>query len=326
MSFEQMEKAFKQLKSDFQSGILSESEFKKQLENLMVQDAQGIWWMIGYETELWYRFDGTNWVQADPPSRSLPKSTPAKETKPEIIDNKNVEIITPKPYTYNAGKSWNALEKTIPQETIIQKQPVLIWAIIGVIACLAILTGLGGITLIKSLAEGTETSTPTKTFTPTRTPTRTPSPTRTQTSTATLTSTLEPVFPSPIANVDATTTPGLIDKSRFSFTFGKNYVRNDNCQVANQMVVFPVTDFQEDKWLYFSSYYPEKYSGSVLFWSVQEPSGSYLYERTERTLRDLSNNCFWQGFSVTTSPTIGIYELIVEFNSEIIYRVTFRIE
>lgn len=67
MDFEQAEKSFKQIKAQFVSGTLNESDFKTRLEELMVQDDQGGWWMIGYETERWYRYDGTNWVQAVPP-------------------------------------------------------------------------------------------------------------------------------------------------------------------------------------------------------------------------------------------------------------------
>lgn len=67
MDFEQAEKNFKQLKVQFEAGNLTESEFKSRLEELMVQDEAGTWWMIGYETEKWYRNDGEEWVQAEPP-------------------------------------------------------------------------------------------------------------------------------------------------------------------------------------------------------------------------------------------------------------------
>jgi hypothetical protein len=69
MDFKQAEDRFKQLKAQFVAGSLSETEFKSQLEELMIQDELGDWWMIGHETERWHRHDGTNWVQADPPDR-----------------------------------------------------------------------------------------------------------------------------------------------------------------------------------------------------------------------------------------------------------------
>lgn len=75
MDFQQAEKKFKQLKAQFEAGKLTEAEFKEQLEELMVQDEGGNWWMIGFETERWYQHDGTNWVQADPPDSYLQKTT-----------------------------------------------------------------------------------------------------------------------------------------------------------------------------------------------------------------------------------------------------------
>jgi hypothetical protein len=72
MDFKQAETKFKQLKAQFDSGTLTENAFKAKLEELMIRDERGDWWMIGYETERWYRNDGTNWVQADPPG-SIPQ-------------------------------------------------------------------------------------------------------------------------------------------------------------------------------------------------------------------------------------------------------------
>ena len=69
MDFKQAEKKFKRLKEQFETGALTENAFKAKLEELMVQDEGGDWWMIGYETEQWYRNDGADWVQADPPIR-----------------------------------------------------------------------------------------------------------------------------------------------------------------------------------------------------------------------------------------------------------------
>jgi hypothetical protein len=73
MDFNQAEKRFKQLKAKFEAGELADTEFKKQLEELMIQDERGYWWMIGYETEQWYRNDGTDWMQSDPPAIRLQK-------------------------------------------------------------------------------------------------------------------------------------------------------------------------------------------------------------------------------------------------------------
>jgi hypothetical protein len=92
MDFQQAEKKFKQLKSQFEAGQLTETEFKAQLEELMVQDEGGNWWMIGYETERWYRHDGTNWVQIDPPNGLSQKVKPVA-LAPELGNDENMENI-----------------------------------------------------------------------------------------------------------------------------------------------------------------------------------------------------------------------------------------
>ena len=66
--FKQVENHFKQLESQFATGALSEADFKAELEKLMFQDEQGNWWVMGYETKQWYRYNGKEWVQ-DIPNR-----------------------------------------------------------------------------------------------------------------------------------------------------------------------------------------------------------------------------------------------------------------
>lgn len=77
MDFKQAEKRFKQLKAQFTAGNLSESQFRTHLEELMLQDEQGNWWMIGYETEKWYCHDGGDWLPTDPPGTRSKLSTPS---------------------------------------------------------------------------------------------------------------------------------------------------------------------------------------------------------------------------------------------------------
>jgi len=82
MDFQQAGSKFKQLKAQYKAGEITESEFKARLEDLMVQDETGTWWMIGYETEKWYRNDGEEWVQADPQAAMAQKTTRISNWKP----------------------------------------------------------------------------------------------------------------------------------------------------------------------------------------------------------------------------------------------------
>ncbi len=65
--FADAEQQVEALRRQVASGLLTEEECKAQMRDLMVEDANGNWWMVGYETGEWYRHDGTDWVRADPP-------------------------------------------------------------------------------------------------------------------------------------------------------------------------------------------------------------------------------------------------------------------
>jgi len=67
--FEEAEIQFKQLKYFFQSGDLSEQQFRQALESLVILHADGSRWMIGFESESWYRHDGETWVPSAPPTQ-----------------------------------------------------------------------------------------------------------------------------------------------------------------------------------------------------------------------------------------------------------------
>jgi hypothetical protein len=65
--FSKVEAEFQKLKGQFEAGALTEAEFKARLEDLMIQDEEGRWWMIGYETGQWYHHNGEQWVRGEPP-------------------------------------------------------------------------------------------------------------------------------------------------------------------------------------------------------------------------------------------------------------------
>lgn len=97
MDFRRANEEFKRLKAQFEAGQLAEAEFKAELRKRMVQDEQGAWWMIGYETERWYRHDGTSWVQADPPIQLPPEATPVESPQPERPERASTERVPPVP-------------------------------------------------------------------------------------------------------------------------------------------------------------------------------------------------------------------------------------
>jgi penicillin-binding protein 1C len=58
------------LRRKYRVGNMTADELRAALRKLMVLDDTGNWWMIGMESDRWYKYDGRNWVQADPPGHS----------------------------------------------------------------------------------------------------------------------------------------------------------------------------------------------------------------------------------------------------------------
>ena len=77
-TFQQAEQEFAELKCHFESGKLTEADVKARLQDLMVQDEQGQWWVIGYESSQWYVRVGEEWIRRDRPGES--PVVPAVET------------------------------------------------------------------------------------------------------------------------------------------------------------------------------------------------------------------------------------------------------
>jgi len=68
--FARVEAEVDRLRKKMTDGLLSEEQFKARLKELMVQDRQGKWWMMGVGTGAWYRYEDEQWVRADPPGRT----------------------------------------------------------------------------------------------------------------------------------------------------------------------------------------------------------------------------------------------------------------
>ncbi len=66
--FKKVESDFVQLRKDYQQEKISEREFKDRLKLLRLTDKNGRCWTIGAKTGKWYFYDGTDWVEANPPS------------------------------------------------------------------------------------------------------------------------------------------------------------------------------------------------------------------------------------------------------------------
>lgn len=66
--FKKVESEFIQLRKDYQKEKINEREFKDRLKQLRLTDKNGRCWTIGAKTGKWYYYDGTDWLEADPPT------------------------------------------------------------------------------------------------------------------------------------------------------------------------------------------------------------------------------------------------------------------
>lgn len=87
MDFAEVEREVAKLRQELAAGRTTEKQFKARLKEMMVEDEQGNWWMVGYATGRWYRHDGTDWVREDPPGHGLLDSelSPSPQVRPVAI-------------------------------------------------------------------------------------------------------------------------------------------------------------------------------------------------------------------------------------------------
>lgn len=128
MDFEQVEAEYRKLKAQYDAGQLSEDELRNRVTQLMVEDDQGRWWSIGYETGQWYYHDGENWTPGTPPA-SAPILPPAEPVQP---DTSPAGPEKPEPVVPAAQPSHDGSGK---------RSPLLIWIAGGIliVAVLAVL-------------------------------------------------------------------------------------------------------------------------------------------------------------------------------------------
>jgi len=64
--FAEVERQAAELRQERAAGRLTEAELKTRLNDLMIQDASGTWWMVGTKSGEWHRSQGNKWVRASP--------------------------------------------------------------------------------------------------------------------------------------------------------------------------------------------------------------------------------------------------------------------
>lgn len=116
-SFQQVEDEYFKLKGQLATGRITQAQFDAALKALMIQDAQGRWWVIGANDSKWYVNDGTRWVQTDPPTSTpiavmppppptLPPTSPVVRQQQQptpLLVARQQQQITPPPAAKKGG-------------------------------------------------------------------------------------------------------------------------------------------------------------------------------------------------------------------------------
>src|SRR5262249_27104653 len=67
---EDVEKSVHTLRRKYNAGTLSRAQLQDDLRKLMILDQDGYWWMIGLESDRWYKYNGKDWIAAVRPGKS----------------------------------------------------------------------------------------------------------------------------------------------------------------------------------------------------------------------------------------------------------------
>lgn len=71
MDFREADRRYTELKRQYDNGEISAQEFRTQLEQSAVQNAEGRWWVKHRDTGAWHYQDGDTWVQGTPYRESV---------------------------------------------------------------------------------------------------------------------------------------------------------------------------------------------------------------------------------------------------------------
>jgi membrane peptidoglycan carboxypeptidase len=90
--FRDTETQVRALRARYQNGELTREQLQDQLKKLMILDENQVWWMMGVETDTWYRFENNQWVVATPPyfTPSAPQQRTPVPTETQGLDPSEV--------------------------------------------------------------------------------------------------------------------------------------------------------------------------------------------------------------------------------------------
>jgi penicillin-binding protein 1C len=68
--YDEVEQSVQVLRRRYSAGSLTRDQLQGELRKLMILDDEGYWWMIGLESDRWYKYNGKDWLPSVPPGRT----------------------------------------------------------------------------------------------------------------------------------------------------------------------------------------------------------------------------------------------------------------
>lgn len=79
--YRQSEARARALKSQFNAGLINRETLEAELKKLMILEDGRVWWMIGAQSDQWYKFENNQWLPATPSVLELAAQQPADSSQ-----------------------------------------------------------------------------------------------------------------------------------------------------------------------------------------------------------------------------------------------------
>lgn len=89
--FRATEESVRALRAANRNGQITREQLQEELRKLMILDDQNVWWMMGVETDTWYRFVNNEWVVSTPPYAGVVQ--PGRGGPPTVTSGLNPEEV-----------------------------------------------------------------------------------------------------------------------------------------------------------------------------------------------------------------------------------------
>jgi membrane peptidoglycan carboxypeptidase len=134
--FREVEQQVGILRRRYNSGQISREAAKNELRKLMIE-LDGVWWMVGFETNAWFKYVDGNWIQDTPPGLSarsgdvlLPEA-PAQLRAPKVSTSEQKAVtVSEQPEASSAAPPERADSPLPKQASLVDEQGTVVgrWA------------------------------------------------------------------------------------------------------------------------------------------------------------------------------------------------------